>query len=144
MVFCWSLSDSKSPQVSRTLLSIQADFNNTVVWMVSTFLLISKSSSPVINHSMTVPSALITIGINIPFMFQFPSKVQVLIFLFPFLSILIYGQPEQQSSQFCKFSFLLIIIRSGFLAEIKWSVCMPKSKMSLCVSFSRIDVGLCI
>ena len=39
---------------------------------------------------------------------------------------------------------LLIIIRSGHLAEIKWSVCMSKSQRSLCVSFSRTDFGLCI
>ena len=32
MVFHWRLSDSKSPQVSRTLLSILAVFNNAVVW----------------------------------------------------------------------------------------------------------------
>ena len=31
MVFRWRLSDSKSPQVSRTLLSILAVFNNPVV-----------------------------------------------------------------------------------------------------------------
>ena len=36
MVFHWSLSDSKSPQVSRTLHSILAVLNNVVVWMVST------------------------------------------------------------------------------------------------------------
>ena len=46
MVFLWSLSDSKSPQVSRTLLSILADLNNAVVRMVSTRVFISKSSSP--------------------------------------------------------------------------------------------------
>ena len=40
--------------------------------------------------------------------------------------------------------FLLIIIRSGLLADIRWSVCMSKSHRSLCVSFSRTDVGLCI
>ena len=34
MVFQWS--DSKSPQVSKTLLSTLADLNNAVVWMVST------------------------------------------------------------------------------------------------------------
>ena len=34
MVFHWSLIDSKSPQVSRTLLSILADVNNVVVWIV--------------------------------------------------------------------------------------------------------------
>ena len=36
MVFHWSLSDSKSPQVSRTLFNILAVLNNAVVWMVST------------------------------------------------------------------------------------------------------------
>ena len=40
-----SLSNSKSPLVSRTLLSIVADFNYTLVWMVSILLLISSSSS---------------------------------------------------------------------------------------------------
>ena len=49
MVFYLSLSDSKSPQVSRTLLSIQAVLNNAVVWMVSTRPPTSKSSSPFTN-----------------------------------------------------------------------------------------------
>ena len=40
--------------------------------------------------------------------------------------------------------FLLIIIRSGLLAEIRWSVCMSKSRRSLCMSFSRTSAGLCI
>ena len=44
MVFHWSLSDSKSPQVSRTLLSILAVLNNVVVWMVSSRPATSKSS----------------------------------------------------------------------------------------------------
>ena len=42
------------------------------------------------------------------------------------------------------FFFLLIIIRSGLLAGIRWSVCMLKSHWSLYVAFSRIGVGLCI
>ena len=41
-----SLSDSKSPQVYRTLLNILPDLNNIVVWMVSSCPLISKSSRP--------------------------------------------------------------------------------------------------
>ena len=36
MVFHWSLSDSKSPQVSRTFLSILAILSNAVVSMVTT------------------------------------------------------------------------------------------------------------
>ena len=35
-------------------------------------------------------------------------------------------------------------MRSGCLAEIRWSVCMSKSHWSLCVSFSWTDAGLCI
>ena len=56
MFFHWSLNDSKSPKVSRTLLSILLDLNNAVVWMVSTPF-ISKSSSPFINHLVTIPRA---------------------------------------------------------------------------------------
>ena len=37
MVFHWSLSDSKSPQVSRTLFSILADIKIVIVWMVPTW-----------------------------------------------------------------------------------------------------------
>ena len=40
--------------------------------------------------------------------------------------------------------FLLIIIRSGLLAEIRWSVCISRSHRSLCVLFSRAGAGLCI
>ena len=44
MVFHLSLSDSKSPRLSRTLLSILADLNNAVIFMVSTRPPISNSS----------------------------------------------------------------------------------------------------
>ena len=68
--FHWSLSDSKSPQVSRTLLCILAVFNNAVVWMVSTRPPTSKSSRPFNNPLVTVPKAPITIGIIATFMFH--------------------------------------------------------------------------
>ena len=71
MVFHWSRSDSKSPQISRTFLSILADLNNVVVWMVSTGPFISKSTSPFYNPSVTVPRTPITIGIIFTLMFQF-------------------------------------------------------------------------
>ena len=86
MIFIWILSVSKSPQVSRTLLSILADLNKAVVWMVSTRLLISKSSNPCVNPLVTVSRAPITIGIIVTFMyhsfFQLRSKVEVLTLLF--------------------------------------------------------------
>ena len=70
MVFHWSLSDSQSPQVSRTLLSIVADLNNAVVWIVSTRPVISKSSSPFTNPLVTVLRVPVTIGIIVTFMFH--------------------------------------------------------------------------
>ena len=70
MVFHWRLSDSKYPQVSRTLLSILAVFNNAVVWMVSTRSPTSKSSRPFNKPLVTVPKAPITIGITVTFMFH--------------------------------------------------------------------------
>ena len=88
MVFHWSLSDSKSPQVSRTLLNILAVLNNAVVWMVSTRPLTSKFSSHYNNPLVTVPNTPITIVIIVTctfhIFFQFPSKVEVLILLFKF------------------------------------------------------------
>ena len=45
MVFHWSLSVSKSPQISWILLNILAVLKN-VVWMLSTRPVTSKSSSP--------------------------------------------------------------------------------------------------
>ena len=68
MVFYWSLGNSKSPQVSRTLLSILAVLNNAVVWMVSTRLPTSKSPSPFNNPLVNVLKAPITIGTIVTFM----------------------------------------------------------------------------
>ena len=75
MVIHWILCDSKSLQVSRTLLSIPADLSNAVVRMVSTLPLIFKSYSPCKNPSVIVPSVPITNGITVTFMsyrFFFP------------------------------------------------------------------------
>ena len=69
MVFHWSLNDSKSPQVSRTYLSILIDLNDVEVWMVSSRPLISKSSNPFTKLLVTVLRAPIAIGI-ITFMFH--------------------------------------------------------------------------
>ena len=70
VVFHWSLSDSKSPQVSRTRLSIRAVLSNAVVWIVPTRPPTSKSSRPFNNPLVIVPSAPITIGTIVTFMFH--------------------------------------------------------------------------
>ena len=69
MVFYWSLSDSKSPQVSRTLLGILADLSNTIVSMVSAPPLISSSSSSCTEPLKTIPRATIVIGMIVTFIF---------------------------------------------------------------------------
>ena len=70
MVSQWSLRDRKSPQVSRTLLSILAYLNNALVCLVSTRPLIYKSSRPYINPLATVPSVPVTTGVNVTFMIR--------------------------------------------------------------------------
>ena len=49
MVYYWSLSDSKFPQVSKTLISIEADFDKPIGWMVSSNSLIFKCFSSYTN-----------------------------------------------------------------------------------------------
>ena len=129
MLFHWRLSDSKSSQVSRTILSILAVFNNAVVWVVSTRPPTSKSSRLFNNPLVTVPKVPITIGIIVTFIFHifFNSLARSrYLSLFSHSFSFIQWSAGQQSRQFCKFSLfffffflLLIIIRSGLLAEIR-------------------------
>ena len=111
MVFHWRLSDSKSPQVSRTLLSILAVFNNAVVWMVTTRPPTSQSSRPFNKPLVTVPKAPITIGIIVTFMFhsffQFSSKVEVLISLFTFFQFYSVVSRDSKVDNFADSLFLL-------------------------------------
>ena len=76
--------------------------------------------------------------------FQFPCKVQLLILLFTFFQF--YSVVSQHRKVYNSTSslFLLIITRSGRLAEIKWPICISKSQISLCVSFFRRDSGFYI
>ena len=70
MVFQWSLSDRKSPQVSRTCLRILAVLGNAGIWIVSTRPPTSKSFRPFNNPLVIVPNAPITIGTIVTFMFH--------------------------------------------------------------------------
>ena len=70
MVSHRSPSDSTSPQVSRTLLSILAVLNNAVLWMVFTRPPTSKSLSPFNNPLIAATNAPITIDIIVTCMFH--------------------------------------------------------------------------
>ena len=142
MVFHCSLNDSKSPQVSRTLFSILAIPNNAVIWMISTRPPTSKFSRSIINPLVTVPKAPSTIGIIVTFMFHIffnsLARSMYLSFFSHCLSFILWSAGTAKSTILqivLFFCFLLIIIRSGLLAEIRWSVCMSKSHGSLCVIF---------
>ena len=80
-----SLSDSKSPSVSKTLPSTLAVLSNAVIWIVSTR---PPTSRPFNNPLVIVPKAPITIVKIVTFMFHsfFNSlaNVEVLILLFTF------------------------------------------------------------
>ena len=141
MVFHGSLSDSKSPQVSRTLLRILAVLNNAVVWIVSTRPPTSMSSSPFSN-----PKAPITIGIIVTCMFHsfFNSltRSRYLSFFSHCFRFFLWSAGTAKSTILQVRFFLLIINKSGLLTGIRWSVCMLKSHKSLCVAFSRTDAVL--
>ena len=116
MVFHWSLSDSKSPQVSRTLLSILAVLNNVVVWMVSTRQPTSNSSSPFSNPLVTIPNAPITLGIIVTCMFHSfwggffqLAKSRYLSFFSNSFSFILWSAGTAKST-FCKFFIIIIII----------------------------------
>ena len=141
-------SVSKSSQVSRTLLSILADFNNAVVWMVSTRPLISMFSILYTNPLVNVLSGQITIGITVTFMvhsFFSPLARLRYLSLFSLSFSFILWLPRTAKSIIRQILFFqLTITRSGRLAEIGWSVCVSKSHKILCVSFFGTDSRLCI
>ena len=153
MVFHWSLRDSKSPQVSRTLLSILSDLNNAVVLIVSICPLISNSSNSLSKPLETVPSSPITIGSTATLMFNsFLSYLtwSKCLSLFSLSLIFTLWSTDMAKSiilQVLFFSFFLfffsflfffflffysilffsIITWSDLLSEIRRSVCISKS-----------------
>ena len=149
MVFHWSPSDSKSTQVSRTLLSIISDLNNAVAWTLSTRLPISHSSRSLAKPSGIIPSTQNIVGITVTFMLYSSGKVQVLVSRFLWFSFkkvskkLVKSTIRQVLFSFF-FSLLLIRTRPGCLVMIRGSVCISKSQKILFVSFSRTNSGLCI
>ena len=115
MVFDWSLSDSKSLQVSRTHLSILVNLNNAVVWMVSPRPLISKSSSPCTNLLVTLPSQLQLVSPSLSCSIVFSSLESLGTYIsFCIPSILPCGQPDSKvpystGSLFCWLSLGLVV-----------------------------------
>ena len=82
VVFHWNQNDSKSPLSFGTLLTILADLNNPVVWMVSILPLISNSSGlfPCPWRPFQTDPHL-----HVPHFLKPAGKVQVLVYLFIFI-----------------------------------------------------------
>ena len=121
--FYWSLSDGKSPQVSVTLLSFLTDFNNAVVWMVSTCPLIYKYSTPFTYLKETVPSAPTTIVITITLMFHIlfsPLARSKYLSLFQLSFIVTLWSSETVKSTIRRVHFF--VDNHYRLAKIKWPV----------------------
>ena len=95
MIFPWSVGDSKSPQGCRTLFSILANLNNDVVWIVLIRPPISNSSSLLSNPLGSIPSAPITVGITVTFMFHSylisPARSFTFYFSLPSFSLIFYS-----------------------------------------------------
>ena len=137
MVSRFTLSDSKSTQISNTLLSILAGLNNAVIWMVSTCPLISKSSNPSINPLGIVP---ITIGITVTFMFQFffsSLARSTYLFLFQFYSV-VCPDSKVHNSVGSKFPFFIFC--SLLLDLVVWpgldDLIVSQNLRKLCASHS--------
>ena len=147
MVFHRRLCDSKSAQVSRSLLIILGEFNNAVVWMVSTRPPNSKSSRPFNDiHSLCQKhqSQLVQSTLSCSLVSSILSPGRDTCPSFHILSVLFCGKPGSTVDNFAGSLFLVVIFRSAHLADIWRSVCMSKSHRGLCVSFSRTGAGLCI
>ena len=126
MDFHWSLNDSKFHQCSRTLLSILAILNNAI--SLDGF----HSSSTLQVPLVTVTKAPITIGtidtFMFPSVFQFPSKFEVLIHLFPFFQFYSVVSWDSSVNNFANSPFMLYYQRFSFTSaladaislEIEW------------------------
>ena len=141
MVFHRSFSDSKYPKLFRTVLCILAVLNIAVACIVSTFLPNSKCSNPFNNPSVAEPNPPITMGIIVTFMFHcfflvffFNSlvKSRYLSFFSLYIRFIRWSAGTAKSPILQVFFFLLLItVRYGPLAKIRWSVCMSKSHLLL-------------
>ena len=144
MAFHWSLSDSKFPQVSWTLLSILTDLNNAVLWIVSV-LLISSSSDPISKIFGTIPCAPNIICITVTLIVHnFLVLWQVLSICLSFHFQLFPLSGLEEMAKFTRWQvlfYLLIIAKSDLLIRIRWFTCTSKSLRVLWVSFSRVNSG---
>ena len=129
IVFYWSLSDSKSPKISRFLLSILTYLNNAVVRRVSIYPPFSNlPPPPSFKLLWTVPSATLIIGITVTItchsFFSYLTRCKYFsLFVLSLISTPWSAWMAKSTIRQVLF-FLSIITRSGVLAKISLFVCM--------------------
>ena len=119
VVFSWSLSDTKSLQLSRTLQSILSDLHNAVVWVVSISLITSfpnlvsmyLGTVPMTQKQFISPSFS-----SFTSSFSYSEYLSFLAFLCFHFVVGQYDKILPLTSSF--FFFLFINSRSGLLTEI--------------------------
>ena len=117
MVFHRSLSDSKSPRVFRTLLSILSVLSNAVIWLVSIRPPTSKSSRPFYNPWVIELKAPTTIGTIVTFMLQ----LEVLILLFTFFQFYSVVSWDSKVDNFANsLFFVIILLIRVFHISVSW------------------------
>ena len=139
LIFHRNLRDSKCPQLSRTLLSILADLNNTFVWMVSARSLISNFFS-----LFTMPLGLGSFRVHrLRVVSLSPScSVAFLVLwqgLSTCLSFCVFFEFHYLVCQDGKVHYSLTITKSAVLAGIRLSDRIWKSERTLRISFTRTD-----
>ena len=130
----WGISERKSPQVSRTLLSILGYFNSAVVWMVSILLLITSSPSLFSKFLEIVARTPTLIRIIVNFIF--------LSFFFNFLTRFVYLSSFSRSFAFIVWSSKWPVL--FFLTWIEGSVNILKFYKVLWDSFSMTASNISI
>ena len=140
MVIHCSLSDCKSPQISRTLLSILAALDNVVVWIVSASPTIYNSSCSLTKHTNynwyhRHPHA--------PHLFSSLERSKNLS-LFSFSLNLSLWSAWTAKSPTWKVLFFFFFFFCKASCLIFWSVYISKSLIILCIPFSRMDSDLCM
>ena len=127
--FHWSLNNSKSPQLSKTISCILASFGNAVVWTVLFLLQITGSPSTFLRFFEIVPEVqlwLVSLSTSCYKIFsplrQGPGIFPVFFFLY-----ILWSAGTAKSTYEQVLFFLLIKNRSGLLASIGSSIFVSKS-----------------
>ena len=125
-----------------------AVLSNAVVWVVSTRPLILKTFSPCTNPLLTLPSALITIGIIVTTIFHsfcsFLARSTYLSFFSLSFSFILWSTGTDKSIIRQVLFFAVNYNKVWSPAEISWYVFISKSQKTLYISFSWTDSWLCI